>query len=180
MFEDLNKVFEQLKANAEKQQQDIINTQNDVKNLEAEIISALEQIELVNALLKQLKENLSCLNDDYQLQLSNIKENKLMKTITTDEELQKKLNVIFKNKSKINNEEKYNELILVRNQLIESKTPLKKRMEELSIKKAKDKGYLSPDEETERDDLFRKIKDQDSALEKINKEIDELEKKLKF
>ena len=180
MFEDLNKVFEQLKANAEKQQQDIINTQNDVKNLEAEIISALEQIELVNALLKQLRENLSCLNDDYQLQLSNIKENKLMKTITTDEELQKKLNVIFKNKSKINNEEKYNELILVRNQLIESKTPLKKRMEELSIKKAKDKGYLSPDEETERDDLFRKIKDQDSALEKINKEIDELEKKLKF
>lgn len=180
MFEDLNKVFEQLKANAEKQQQDIINTQNDVKNLEAEIISALEQIELVNALLKQLKENLSCLNDDYQLQLSNIKENKLMKTITTDEELQKKLNVIFKNKSKINNEEKYNELILVRNQLMESKAPLKKRMEELSIKKAKDKGYLSPDEETERDDLFRKIKDQDSALEKINKEIDELEKKLKF
>ena len=180
MFEDLNKVFEQLKANAEKQQQDIINTQNDIKNLEAEIISALEQIELVNALLKQLRENLSCLNDDYQLQLSNIKENKLMKTITTDEELQKKLNVIFKNKSKINNEEKYNELILVRNQLIESKTPLKKRMEELSIKKAKDKGYLSPDEETERDDLFRKIKDQDSALEKINKEIDELEKKLKF
>ena len=180
MFEDLNKIFEQLKASAEKQQQDIINTQNDVKNLEAEIISALEQIELVNALLKQLKENLSCLNDDYQLQLSNIKENKLMKTITTDEELQKKLNVIFKNKSKINNEEKYNELILVRNQLIESKTPLKKRMEELSIKKAKDKGYLSPDEETERDDLFRKIKDQDSALEKINKEIDELEKKLKF
>ena len=180
MFEDLNKIFEQLKANAEKQQQDIINTQNDVKNLEAEIISALEQIELVNTLLKQLKENLSCLNDDYQLQLSNIKENKLMKTITTDEELQKKLNVIFKNKSKINNEEKYNELILVRNQLIESKTPLKKRMEELSIKKAKDKGYLSPDEETERDDLFRKIKDQDSALEKINKEIDELEKKLKF
>ena len=180
MFEDLNKIFEQLKANAEKQQQDIINTQNDVKNLEAEIISALEQIELVNALLKQLRENLSCLNDDYQLQLSNIKENKLMKTITTDEELQKKLNVIFKNKSKSNNEEKYNELILARNQLIESKTPLKKRMEELSIKKAKDKGYLSPDEETERDDLFRKIKDQDSALEKINKEIDELEKKLKF
>ena len=27
MFEDLNKIFEQLKASAEKQQQDIINTQ---------------------------------------------------------------------------------------------------------------------------------------------------------
>lgn len=178
MFEDLNKVFEQLKANAEKQQQDIINTQNDVKNLEAEIISALEQIELVNVLLKQLKENLSCLNDDYQLQLSNIKENKLMKTITTDEELQKKLNVIFKNKSKSNNEEKYNELILARNQLMESKAPLRKRMEELSIKKAK--GCLSPDEETERDNLFREIKEQNSALEEINKEIDNLEEKLKF
>lgn len=178
MFEDLNKVFEQLKANAEKQQQDIINTQNDVKNLEAEIISALEQIELVNALLKQLRENLSCLNDDYQLQLSNIKENKLMKTITTDEELQKKLNVIFKNKSKSNNEEKYNELILARNQLMESKTPLRKRMEELSIKKAK--GGLSLDEEAERDNLFREIKEQNSALEEINNEIDKLEKKLKF
>ena len=176
MFEDLNKVFEQLKANAEKQQQDIINTQNDVKNLEDEIVNVLDQIELANALLKQLNETLSYLSDDYQLLLSNIKENKLMKTIETNEEVQMKLGIAFKNKN--NDEEKYNELILTRNQLVESKVPLKKRMEELSIKKAK--RDLSSDEEIERDNLFRKIKDQNSALEEINKEIDKLEKKLKF
>ena len=128
MFEDLNKVFEQLKANAEKQQQDIINTQNDVKNLEDEIVNVLDQIELANALLKQLNETLSYLSDDYQLLLSNIKENKLMKTIETNEEVQMKLGIAFKNKN--NDEEKYNELILTRNQLVESKVPLKKRMEE--------------------------------------------------
>ena len=176
MFEDLNKVFEQLKANAEKQQQDIINTQNDVKNLEDEIVNVLDQIELVNALLKQLNETLSYLSDDYQLLLSNIKENKLMKTIETNEEVQMKLGLAFKNKN--NDEERYNELILTRNQLMESKVPLKKRMEELSIKKAK--RDLSPDEEIERNNLFREIKDQNSALEEINKEIDKLEKKLKF
>ena len=176
MFEDLNKIFEQLKASAEKQQQDIINTQNDVKNLEDEIVNVLEQIELVNALLKQLNESLSYLSDDYQLLLSNIKENKLMKTIETNEEVQMKLGIAFKNKN--NDEERYNELILARNQLVESKVPLKKRMEELSIKKAK--RDLSPDEEIERDNLFREIKDQNSALEEINKEIDKLEKKLKF
>lgn len=176
MFEDLNKVFEQLKANAEKQQQDIINTQNDVKNLEDEIVNVLDQIELANALLKQLNETLSYLSDDYQLLLSNIKENKLMKTIETNEEVQMKLGIAFKNRN--NDEEKYNELILTRNQLVESKVPLKKRMEELSIKKAK--RDLSSDEEIERDNLFRKIKDQNSALEEINKEIDKLEKKLKF
>ena len=176
MFEDLNKIFEQLKANAEKQQQDIINTQNDVKNLEDEIVNVLDQIELVNALLKQLNETLSYLSDDYQSLLSNIKENKLMKTIETNEEVQMKLGLAFKNKN--NDEERYNELILTRNQLVESKVPLKKRMEELSIKKAK--RDLSPDEEIERDNLFRKIKDQNSALEEINKEIDKLENKLKF
>ena len=176
MFEDLNKIFEQLKANAEKQQQDIINTQNDVKNLEDEIVNVLDQIELANALLKQLNETLSYLSDDYQLLLSNIKENKLMKTIETNEEVQMKLGIAFKNRN--NDEEKYNELILTRNQLVESKVPLKKRMEELSIKKAK--RDLSSDEEIERDNLFRKIKDQNSALEEINKEIDKLEKKLKF
>ena len=176
MFEDFNKIFEQLKANAEKQQQDIINTQNDVKNLEDEIVNVLDQIELVNALLKQLNETLSCLSDDYQLLLSNIKENKLMKTIETNEEVQMKLGIAFKNKN--NDEERYNELILTRNQLVESKVPLKKRMEELSIKKAK--RDLSPDEEIERDNLFRKIKDQNSALEEINKEIDKLENKLNF
>ena len=176
MFEDLNKIFEQLKANAEKQQQDIINTQNDVKNLEDEIVNVLDQIELVNALLKQLNETLSCLSDDYQLLLSNIKENKLMKTIETNEEVQMKLGIAFKNKN--NDEERYNELILTRNQLVESKVPLKKRMEELSIKKAK--RDLSPDEEIERDNLFRNIKDQNSALEEINKEIEKLENKLKF
>ena len=176
MFEDLNKIFEQLKANAEKQQQDIINTQNDVKNLEDEIVNVLDQIELVNALLKQLNETLSCLSDDYQLLLSNIKENKLMKTIETNEEVQMKLGIAFKNKN--NDEERYNELILTRNQLVESKVPLKKRMEELSIKKAK--RDLNPDEEIERDNLFRKIKDQNSALEEINKEIEKLENKLKF
>ena len=176
MFEDLNKIFEQLKASAEKQQQDIINTQNDVKNLEDEIVNVLDQIELVNALLKQLNETLSYLSDDYQLLLSNIKENKLMKTIETNEEVQMKLGIAFKNKN--NDEERYNELILTRNQLVESKVPLKKRMEELSIKKAK--RDLSPDEEIERDNLFRKIKDQNSALEEINKEIDKLENKLKF
>lgn len=176
MFEDLNKIFEQLKANAEKQQQDIINTQNDVKNLEDEIVNVLDQIELVNALLKQLNETLSYLSDDYQSLLSNIKENKLMKTIETNEEVQMKLGIAFKNKN--NDEERYNELILTRNQLVESKVPLKKRMEELSIKKAK--RDLSPDEEIERDNLFRKIKDQNSALEEINKEIDKLENKLKF
>ena len=176
MFEDLNKIFEQLKANAEKQQQDIINTQNDVKNLEDEIVNVLDQIELVNALLKQLNETLSYLSDDYQSLLSNIKENKLMKTIEINEEVQMKLGIAFKNKN--NDEERYNELILTRNQLVESKVPLKKRMEELSIKKAK--RDLSPDEEIERDNLFRKIKDQNSALEEINKEIDKLENKLKF
>ena len=176
MFEDLNKIFEQLKVNAEKQQQDIINTQNDVKNLEDEIVNVLDQIELVNALLKQLNETLSYLSDDYQSLLSNIKENKLMKTIETNEEVQMKLGIAFKNKN--NDEERYNELILTRNQLVESKVPLKKRMEELSIKKAK--RDLSPDEEIERDNLFRKIKDQNSALEEINKEIDKLENKLKF
>ena len=176
MFEDLNKIFEQLKANAEKQQQDIINTQNDVKNLEDEIVNVLDQIELVNALLKQLNETLSYLSDDYQLLLSNIKENKLMKTIETNEEVQMKLGIAFKNKN--NDEERYNELILTRNQLVESKVPLKKRMEELSIKKAK--RDLSPDEEIERDNLFRKIKDQNSALEEINKEITKLETKLKI
>ena len=176
MFEDLNKIFEQLKASAEKQQQDIINTQNDVKNLEDEIVNVLDQIELVNALLKQLNETLSYLSDDYQLLLSNIKENKLMKTIETNEEVQMKLGLAFKNKN--NDEERYNELILTRNQLMESKVPLKKRMEELSIKKAR--RDLSPDEEIERNNLFREIKDQNSALEEINKEIDKLEKKLKF
>ena len=176
MFEDLNKIFEQLKASAEKQQQDIINTQNDVKNLENEIVNVLDQIELVNALSKQLNETLLYLSDDYQLLLSNIKENKLMKTIETNEEVQMKLGIAFKNKN--NDEEKYNELVLARNQLVESKAPLKKRMEELSIKKAK--GCLSSDEETERDNLFCKIKIQNSALEGINKEIEELEKKLKF
>lgn len=178
MFEDLNKIFEQLKASAEKQQQDIINTQNDVKNLEDEIVNVLDQIELVNALLKQLNETLSYLSDDYQLLLSNIKENKLMKTIETNEEVQMKLGLAFKNKNKNNDEERYNELILIRNQLMESKVPLKKRMEELSIKKAK--RDLSPDEEIERNNLFREIKDQNSALEEINKEIDKLENKLKF
>ena len=176
MFEDLNKIFEQLKASAEKQQQDIINTQNDVKNLEDEIVNVLDQIELVNALLKQLNETLSYLSDDYQLLLSNIKENKLMKTIETNEEVQMKLGLAFKNKN--NDEERYNELILIRNQLMESKVPLRKRMEELSIKKAR--RDLSPDEEIERDNLFREIKDQNSVLEEINKEIDKLENKLKF
>ena len=176
MFEDLNKIFEQLKASAEKQQQDIINTQNDVKNLEDEIVNVLDQIELVNALLKQLNETLSYLSDDYQLLLSNIKENKQMKTIETNEEVQMKLGLAFKNKN--NDEERYNELILTRNQLVESKVPLKKRMEELSIKKAR--RDLSPDEEIERDNLFREIKDQNSVLEEINKEIDKLENKLKF
>ncbi len=176
MFEDLNRIFEQLKASAEKQQQDIINTQNDVKNLENEIVNVLDQIELANALLKQLNETLSYLSDDYQSLLSNIKENKLMKTIETSEEVQMKLGIAFKNKN--NDEEKYNELILARNQLVESKAPLKKRMEELSIKKAK--RDLSSDEEIERDNLFREIKNQNSALEEINKEIAKLENKLKF
>ena len=178
MFEDLNKIFEQLKANAEKQQQDIINTQNDVKNLENEIINVLDQIELANALLKQLNETLTYLSDDYQILLSNIEENKLMRTIETNEEVQMKLGILFKNVDKNNDEEKYNELILTRNQLVEDKASLKKRMEELSIKKAK--KNLSPSEEIERDNLFRKIQDQNSALEGINKEIEELEKKLKF
>ena len=178
MFEDLNKIFEQLKANAEKQQQDIINTQNDVKNLENEIINVLDQIELANALLKQLNETLTYLSDDYQILLSNIEENKLMRTIETNEEVQMKLGILFKNVDKNNDEEKYNELILTRNQLVEDKASLKKRMEELSIKKAK--KNLSPSEEIERDNLFRKIQDQNSALERINKEIEELEKKLKF
>ena len=178
MFEDLNKIFEQLKANAEKQQQDIINTQNDVKNLENEIINVLDQIELANALLKQLNETLTYLSDDYQILLSNIEENKLMRTIETNEEVQMKLGILFKNVDKNNDEEKYNELILTRNQLVEDKASLKKRMEELSIKKAK--KNLSPNEEIERDNLFRKIQDQNSALEEINKEITKLENKLKI
>lgn len=178
MFEDLNKIFEQLKASAEKQQQDIVNTQNDVKNLENEIINVLDQIELANALLKQLNETLIYLSDDYQILLSNIEENKLMRTIETNEEVQMKLGILFKNVDKNNDEEKYNELILTRNQLVEDKASLKKRMEELSIKKAK--KNLSPSEEIERDNLFRKIQDQNSALEEINKEITKLENKLKF